>query len=420
MIHSGKKHIAILLATGMLVAGCGGGGGSGSASSQTFTGTITGFGSVFVNGIEFDTSSTSISVDESNSDENGLKVGMMVTVTGTANGSTGTATSISFNDEVEGIVIANNISSGQTTGTMDIMGQTVTISSTSIFESKLPTVTDVSQITTGMIVEVSGYSAGTGSITATRIEVKSADLTSYLSAHPGGIEVKGMVSQLDTQAMTFQIGNMIVDYSGASLDGFSAGIQNSIYVEVKSVSGIVNGNLVATKVEVEDGGKKGHTGSENEESELKGAITSDFNVDRFELNGQVILVSNTTKLEHITLAQLTSGTIVKVEGYYNKNGELVAKEVEVKNASSQKIKGTVSAITTTATNQGTITVGSNTITVDNNTIMKDSRDNGVTPDPKFNLSALGVGDYVEVYVYTDSQGNLVATKIERDDASVSP
>ena len=49
----------------------------------TSTGTITGFGSVFVNGIEFETGSSSFDVDDNpSSSEDDLAIGMVVTVVG--------------------------------------------------------------------------------------------------------------------------------------------------------------------------------------------------------------------------------------------------------------------------------------------------------------------------------------------------
>jgi hypothetical protein len=77
------------------LAGCGGSGGSDApgttlntplATDQTTVGQITGFGSVYVNGIEFDTAGASYEVDDAlASDDDALAVGMVVKVEGSVN-----------------------------------------------------------------------------------------------------------------------------------------------------------------------------------------------------------------------------------------------------------------------------------------------------------------------------------------------
>ena len=167
---------ATALAVALALSACGGGGGSSASAGSTTVGTITGFGSVFVNGVEFETAGANISVDEADAAESNLKVGMVVTVQGQVNpdGSTGTATSIQFSDELEGQVISNSIIAPDTTGVIDIMGQQITITGTTVFESDVTGITTIDQIVAGNIVEVSGTVTGPGSIEATRIEVKAA------------------------------------------------------------------------------------------------------------------------------------------------------------------------------------------------------------------------------------------------------
>jgi len=409
------KTAGIALFTVTMLSACGGGGGGSTTNTgSAFTGTLTGFGSVFVNGVEFETSGSSISVDDENASEDDLKVGMQVTVVGSvdANGTTGTATSITFSDDLEGIVISNSILAGQTTGDINIMGQTVSVSSTTIVEG----VATPDLITAGMIVEVSGYSSGMGSIQATRIEVKAADLMTYLATHPEGVEVKGIVANHDETNSKFDIGGITIDYSAATLDDMPAGNFDGLFVEVKSTAGIDSnsGELIASEVELESDGDMGHDGNDNDEVEIKGLITSAINGNSFDVNGQTVTVDDQTEYEGINKAGLLVGVMIEVEGHYQ-NGSLLAEEVEVEDESSNEVSDTVASVTTTATNSGTVTLqGGMVITVTSATIMKDSRDNGFTPDPKFNLSALAQGDFVEVY-YKQDNGAFIAIKLERDD-----
>ncbi len=423
------------------VVGCGGGGGAGSTApvgTNSTVGVLSGFGSVFVNGVEFDTSGASISVDGSSASENELQVGMIVSVIGNSSGATGTASSISTSDELEGLVESNSIVTGTDTGTMMIMGQLVTITDTTVFESKVAGITTFSEVVAGNIVELHGYSDGNGSIVATRLEVKAADMSSY----NGTIELKGIVSNLGTDATTntsvFDIGGMTVDYSTvpADLSDLPNGvIADGLFVEVKSSQGVdaTSGYLVADKVELEDDESASDSGDDGEEMEVKGAITTSINGARmFSIGMQVVLVTDNTKFEDVSESGLTSGVMVEVEGTVNSNGELVASDIEAKEGSSSggssptlKIKSTIATITPVGTspNSGSITLSdssSTVIQITNSTIMEDDYDgNGsVTPVHNFNLSNLANGDYVEIKYYVDSAtGNNIALKLERDDNS---
>ena len=200
MLKITSVSLAIAAVIGLTACGGGGGGSDSTASSPATSGStitsgvITGFGSVFVDGVEFETDESSFSLDDGDDgmeNEDGLAVGMVVTVTGTVNadGKTGSAEHIEFDDELEGIVNANNVVADGT-GTMTVMGQSVFIKTTTIFESDVADIDSIDKVAAGNVVEVSGFSSGDGRVYATRIEVK-------LAAHAGEeIEVKGLILSL--------------------------------------------------------------------------------------------------------------------------------------------------------------------------------------------------------------------------------
>lgn len=420
------------IAMALALAGCGGGGGASdgvTSTSGTSIGTITGFGSIFVNGIEYETpNSADINLDNDDGDSSDLRVGMVVTVTGSVNddGMTGVADSVEYDDELEGIVISNSIAPGARTGKLDIMGQQVMVTATTVFESNVGGIISVDQIAAGNVVEVSGFADGTGNIEATRIEVKAATLSEYLASHDA-IEVKGMINGLDTVAFTFELGELTVDYSGASLP--QDGLTNDMYVEVKSTSGIDvgTGNLIASEVELEDDGKYGYEGDEGEQLEIKGTISSDFDGLSFQINGTTVLVVDATEFEHIKAVDLLKGTRIEAEGEFNAEGELVADEIKALDEDEHEndvdeIEGMVASVVLDGMNTGTITMmDGNVIHVTNETIMEDDRNEGIMPDEQFNLSDIGNSDYIEAYVYPDPDelGNWVAIKITREDESIS-
>ncbi len=389
--------LAVISALGL--SACGGGGGNNAMTSGSITsGVITGFGSVFVNGVEYDTSSSNIVVDGIPADESALEVGMVVTLRGTvdANSTTGSALSIEYSDELEGIVQLNNYS---VDGTLKIMGLTIRIDGTTVLESKVAAVSSFDTIQAGNIVEVSGYRLDDNTIQATRVEVKKA-------SHSGEeIEVKGAISNLT--ATTFQIGTLTIDYSAVSSLP-AGGLSDGLFVEVKSIRGIDTGNgkLIASEIELESKGKYGIDGDEGEEVELSGPIVIDTATSDFSINGTKIVVTADTEYEHGTASSIANGVQAKVEGTLNSNGELVAEEISFKEATEIELKATISAI-----GNGTITVMGITVKVDASTLLKDDSSNAVR---YFGIDDLAVGDRVEINLYQDdATGDYMAVKLKR-------
>ena len=130
--------ITLAVAGALSLSGCGGGGGSNdpadTGTTRSVTGVITGFGSVFVGGVEYETDDTNFTIDDMPGLEDDLEVGMVVTLEGTVNpdGSTGNAVAIRYEAEVEGLVLANNIAID---GSLNIMGQTVYVDGQTNLES---------------------------------------------------------------------------------------------------------------------------------------------------------------------------------------------------------------------------------------------------------------------------------------------
>jgi len=409
----GYSTISIAIAGIIGLSGCGGGSGSGFSSSSgsvTTSGMITGFGSVFVDGVEFETSTSSFSLDDGEDGpevEDALEVGMVVTVTGTVNpdGVSGIATHIEYDDELEGIVLSSNLNPDGT-GWLDIMGQTVDVDTTTIFESHVPGITEINQLAAGHVVEVSGYSSGNGNIFATRIELKSA-------AHSGEeIELKGLVSNLT--ATTFEIGSLVIDYSGAGLEVPDGMLQENLYVEVKSTAGIApdSGQLIASEVELEEDGDMNLDGSEGDAMEIRGIVTAVNSTTGFEIGGQQITITGNTRFDHGDAGDIAIGVRVEVEGSLDDSGALLAGEIQLEENSNIEIQGMLEALSGTGSN-GTITMFGQTITVTTETIMLDERDQLHF----FSLDDLvELHDFLEIDMHRDPVSNeLVADKLERDD-----
>jgi len=244
MMTSLLRKIAILSVVGFLTSSCGGGGGGGDVAGGGLSGTgvssgaITNFGSIFVNGVEFETSGASISLDDTAVSENDLKIGMVVKVQGMFNTTSGSALTVAAEDVVKGPVqsVAGDGLS------LVVLGQKVLVNNTTAIDNSIP-----GQLITNLmpndLVEVHGFVKDKGIISATFIELKTA----LVQFH-----VKGFADTVNTGARTFTIGTLAIDYNAADVSDLPGGHPaNDQFVEVKGQNPLVVGKLVATKVEPE-------------------------------------------------------------------------------------------------------------------------------------------------------------------------
>jgi hypothetical protein len=306
------------------------GGGEGGTGATAATGDgdisrgqITGFGSIFVNGVEFETTDSDITFDGAAGTESDLRLGMVVTVTGTINpdGLTGTADSVSVEEVIQGLVQAkiNN-------NTLTILNHTVELPSNVRFDG----VANIDGITAMTdYVEVSGYVVSDGVISATRVE--------RLGSSESGIF--GTVSDLGAQ--TFKIGpDLTVNFSGAELSDFPNNqIANGLYVEVEGIFDTSSGVLTADSVEyarisVDD----------VDEIEIEGFVTDVVSATEFVINDVPVQIDVLTEFEGGSADEIVLGIFIEVEGSLS-NGTLIANEVEFDD--SVRIEGEVGSLGTT-------------------------------------------------------------------------
>jgi Domain of unknown function (DUF5666)/FG-GAP-like repeat/FG-GAP repeat len=290
-----------------------GGVGSGGTGRTSF-GSITAFGSIFVNGIEYSTSTANIIVNGlSNQPESALKLGMAVRVEGSINadGKTGTATIVEYIGDIEGTIDAAPVITG-TRGTFRIYGLVVNTDSKTTYDD----VSGLAALTAGNAVEVSGFiNANDGSFTATRIEKKTA----FRKA-----ELRGYVSTVT--ATTFVLGpSLVVNYSAAELKDIPAsGLATGQFVEVKATTQPTNNTLQATRVSVEGSALD----SANIPYGLIQGIAAKVTANSFELGNQPIVTNAQTVYEGGSANALVSGAKAFASGPVV-NGVMTAEVVSV-------------------------------------------------------------------------------------------
>ena len=299
--------------------------GGGIGGTGISVGKITAFGSVFVNGVKFETTGATITIDGQTAmnGQDDLEIGMIVAVEGTFNvdGVRGTAKSINFKDNLEGPVTGVDT----TAQTLMVLGQTVIVDATTdIYDANRNKIT-LNDIIVGNSVEVSGFTEAAGAIHATYIKLKADEERE--------IEIKGTISNLNDTFHTFNIGTLIVDYSDALANGqieVTGGLQNGMFVEVKSDAGPTGGVLIASKVEAEDEIFKISGGAEGQKVEIEGIVTGPLSDNQFEVNGQPVQITTATHFEgNTSQADIILGARLEVEGTVDANGVIVAKEISI-------------------------------------------------------------------------------------------
>lgn len=278
-----RECIFTLSALAAVLSGCGGGGGSVAGVSSGGTGslsagTITGFGSVFVNGVKYeDGPSTSFTDDEGGSrSRDELQLGMVAVVDGSSVASgNASANMVSFGEEVVGRIASITNTGG--TRSFVVLDQVIEITGSTIFESRqvgavpgLPN--GFASLAVNDVVEVHGYTTPTG-LQATRVQREDPGKSVY--------RLQGIVSALSTSASggTFNIGSLAIRYD-SSTDVRIAPVNGSLARVRLNAASPAPTVWLATRISRPESALP-----DRSEAQVKGSITSFTSPAQFSVNG---------------------------------------------------------------------------------------------------------------------------------------
>lgn len=383
-----------VFAVAAALSACGGGTTSAtpSVTPASSAGPITGFGSVIVNGKEYNTNNAVFDVNnESNHSQNDLSVGQIVTVDGAkdANGNF-TANRVHFQAEVEGLVTA--IDTGA--GTLTVLGQTVQTTASTVFIR----VTDLTGLKVNDPVEISGTRKGDGNIVASAVKKEPVQKNNS--------ELHGEISALNASTKTFMIGKQVVDYSSATLTPTGASLANGVRLALKGNLDSSTNKVVASKIHVERDGDNRTTGSE---TELEGAVQSvASDMSSFKVNGiNVIFTPDTTFQKGRTKADIVTGARVEVDGVSQSDGTVKAVRIDIDAANPKSQSGLAGVVSQVDQIAMTFSVLGVKVTVTPKTqVSSDDDDHG------FKFSKLQNGDRILVGI-APRDSSVVAIKIQR-------
>ncbi len=428
-----KKYGFLAVILPFALTACGGGGGSDSAPAATTpapvatspddpaivkVGPITGFGSVFVDGERFETSSsdTDYVTDDDEADEDDLEIGMIVKVRASSTNDDGEwiADDIQFDEDLKGPVDSVGADS------FVALGQTVNVSADTVFDDGLT----LGDLAVGDIVEVSGYRNELDEIDASYVERKSLSGVDEF-------EVLGQVRDLDEAAQTFRIGGLTVDYSVAELDDLGAGLANGVLVEVEDENRAYNAGdlvLLATEVEgeflvefkddddndrdgdgIRDDDDDDDDDDDRDEFEFTGLVTQIVDDNTFLMGSLEVRHGSGTEFDGGTAADIAVGVRLEVEGDLLNPSVIDADEIEFEN-NEARISGLVNEVD--AENDLVVVMG---IEVDVSGAEIEDSEGDVEP---FTLEDLMAGDFVEVEG-GEVSNRVIAEELERDEADDS-
>ena len=354
-----KTHSFIKLLIGLysvlLLISCSNSGGGIGGTGIISSGTVSAHGSIFVNGLEFDTSDAVIIVNGENvgtGDQTVLEyldVGKVVLVEGTGDMDDNivVADRVTYTDNVAGPV-ESIADINATTKEIVVLGQSVVLNVLTQFKD-----TTFDNTAQDDLVAVSGLVDDTGAIRATFLGKTGVFV-------PGNIVgVTGFVINLGP--VTFQINSLTVDYSGIDPDDLPAGFSDGSWVEVEGTLDAAGGEMTAESIEPGDEIDE----VDSDQIEVFGFVTDVDSATEFTIGNQIVQVDGSTEYVDGDVTNISTGVKLEAEGYLE-GGVLYADEVEFWGPDQVELEGLVTDIAS----DSEFTVGAQVVQTDAETVFE--------------------------------------------------
>ncbi len=355
-------------------------------------GSITGFGSVIVNGEHYETDSAAIRVNGAPAAIGDLEVGYVVAIQANLPQSDSSSRAVTI--EFAHIVIGPMSAVVAAENRITVLGQSVSVSDTTAYGPGInpASIDGLSALPVDTVLRVSGFNGTDGEVLATRIES---------GASGSGLEVTGIVADLNSSLQTFRIGGLTVNYGLANLQGFSDGQPqegNRINVEGSLDSG---GVLVASELELKEIKLEV---DEGDEFEIEGLITAILSATRFSVSGVTVSIDDQTVFEHGDASMLDLNVRVEVEGRFE-DDIFRAEEVEFRPNGSLRIEAGVDSV-------NPLSVLGIVVQTNSQTIFEDKSPAELRP---FSLADIDPADPLRITGYESptTPGVIIATGITR-------
>jgi hypothetical protein len=248
-------------------------------------GSVSALGSVWVNGVRYDTSTARIVIDGNEGTQAEIEPGDVVLVSGTAKATDPTqfvATLLVVDDAVQGPITTIDAA----TSSLVALGQTVRVAPETLFDDSVPN-GSLDGLAVGDIIEVAGFRTSSDDIIATRIEKMPAG---------AGFETTGVVKNFAWLAQRFSIGGLTVQF-GAATRGTPLNVRDGEIVEVRGKLR-PGGEIFADTVLFRPAVSGGSTG---DRVDIEGYVTSFDDPKDFEVAGVPVRVVGDTIVSDVVL-----------------------------------------------------------------------------------------------------------------------
>ncbi|MCK5812805.1 MAG: hypothetical protein KAH03_01045 [Cocleimonas sp.] len=307
----------------------------GIGGSGVVMGNITGFGSVYVNGVKYDTTNTQFYRDGKLATQDEFSLGENIEVTGSVDGLTGTgvADTISYDSDIKGVVTVVSTDNQS----IRIMGQ-------DIITTPLTVLNGFEQLQDLIIdnyVEVSGSRDSAGILVASSIKLISSSFIDNSSS----IAIEGEITRINEDLKMILVQDTIVDYSAVvSLDSTENDPKVGEYVEIESALNYINDKIViASAVNPE----KSYQHFEADTLLAVKGLVTDFDMSSpfsFRVAGQPVLITPKSRLLEGGWGDVFLDVVLSVEGLVNEAGELVASTIIISPLVKEALLGVIESV----------------------------------------------------------------------------
>ncbi|WP_417671558.1 DUF5666 domain-containing protein [Pseudoalteromonas tetraodonis] len=218
------------------------------------------------------------------------------------------------------------------------------------------------------------------------------------------LELLGNISNLNTQSGTFNLGNLLINYQQAEVEG---ALNNGQFVEVEGV--LNEGHIIATEVDAE----QNLNFNDDTQTELEGVITFVNNDETLiTINSKwQVAINDQTQFEDGTATNLITGQWVEVDAQWQQNNnQLLATNIEF---DSSNTESTVTNYTFSVSGQVSVSDNIATINGNNFTLTNQTRyEDGLT------AQTLN-GQWLELEgTYNNSQALITEAEIEENTSTL--
>lgn len=382
-------------------------------------GPVSGFGSVIVNGVRYETDAAEIIVNDTTVTQAALAEGMLVMVE-VADDDESEAARITYEDDLRGPLAGPFDPRDKV---IEVLGQTVRIDSATVFRGLSPEqlALALEGDSDRVYVRISGWRLDSGEF-----------LASFVSSREGfdpirdSVKIRAAIDSFNLPQEIFQIGNLSVEFAqnpevrmNFERNELLATDQGA-FVDVEGFLDGVTGNLVARQI-FEEARIESFDDIDDTKIRIEGAITR--GLDRapsgtLEINGIKVRVNPATDLDGMDREDLQQGRRVFITGVGNTQATVVAKEIENREPDAE-VASLIQAIDPLAANperEGWLLVGGVRVKVNLRALVVEARE--LPGSGYLRFQDLREGDFVEVagVPRATAQGDayIEALKVERD------